>query len=243
MLFVLMLITEVLSKKTPPMPPLKMHNPQSDDNNNESLDVSAEDESVELLKEWYEKMKGFVPENMVTFEIAARGQEEFYEVIDVLPSTIKGAWFLGSSNSKDVDFTIYDPLQNVVFERKSKKEAFFSIEAKNQGAYIFAFKNNKVMTGHTITFTYNSGNSTNTILKTEHLTPVENNLIDIQKNIKDFQVDNQFAQLRQETHFKTVASANTNVFWFSLIESLGVIAVTAWQIYYIKKLLDNRRVL
>ncbi|OMJ93356.1 hypothetical protein SteCoe_3711 [Stentor coeruleus] len=243
MLLSLMLITLALSKKNNPISPQKMQNTQSDDNGSETLDVSAEEEGIELLKEWYDKMKGFLPEDMITFEIAARGQEEFYEVIDVIPSTIKGAWFLGSSNSKDMDFTIYDPMQNVVFERKSKKEAFFSIEANYQGAYIFAFKNNKVMSGHTITFTYNSGNSTNTILKTEHLTPVENNLLEIQKNIKDFQVDNQFAQLRQETHFKTVASANTNVFWFSLIESVGVIAVTAWQIYYIKKLLDNRRVL
>ena len=76
-------------------------------------------------------------------------------------------------------------------------------------------------------------------MKSEHLTPVENNLLAIQKSIKDFQVDNQFAQLRQETHYKTVASANKNVFWFSIVESFGVVAVTAWQVYYIKKLLDN----
>ena len=75
------------------------------------------------------------------------------------------------------------------------------------------------------------------------MNPVEQNILKIDKAIKDFQVDNQFAQLRQETHFQTVASANNNVFWFALVESLGVLAVTAWQIYYIKKLLDNRKVM
>lgn len=241
MFLALFLVSAVLGKKAVPTKPEKVS--EQEPEGNQTLDVSAEDESMELMKEWDEKMQGFVPEDMITFEIQARGEEEFYEVIDIVPSTIRGAWFLASSNSKDIDFTIYDPLQNVVFERKAKKEAIFHIDAKRQGIYVFVFKNTKVMTGHSITFTYNSGNSTNTILKSEHLTPVENNLLGIQKSIKDFQVDNQFAQLRQETHFKTVASANVNVFWFSLIESLGVIAVTAWQIYYIKKLLDNRRVL
>ena len=207
-----------------------------------TYDVSADDEAMELMKEWDEKMQGFVPEDMVTFEIQARSTEEFYEVIDIVPSLLRGAWFLASENTKDIDFKIEDPLKNVVFEKKGKKEVIFTIEAKRQGIYLFTFESKKIIGSQPITFTYNSGNSSNTVLKSEHLTPVETNLMEIQKSIKDFQVDNQFAQLRQETHFKTVASANRNVFWFSLVESLGVVAVTAWQIYYIKKLLDNRRV-
>lgn len=206
------------------------------------FDVNADDEAVELMKEWDEKMQGFVPEDMVTFEIPARSTEEFYEVIDIVPSILRGAWFLASENTKDIDFKVQDPLKNIVFEKKGKKEVIFQIEAKRQGIYLFTFESRKMMGSQPITFTYNSGNSSNTVLKSEHLTPVETNLLNIQKSIKDFQVDNQFAQLRQETHFKTVASANRNVFWFSLVESLGVVAVTAWQIYYIKKLLDNRRV-
>jgi hypothetical protein len=207
-----------------------------------TYDVSADDEAMELMKEWDEKMQGFVPEDMVTFEIQARSTEEFYEVIDIVPSLLRGAWFLASENTKDIDFKIEDPFKNVVFEKKGKKEVIFTIEAKRQGIYLFTFESKKIIGSQPITFTYNSGNSSNTVLKSEHLTPVETNLMEIQKSIKDFQVDNQFAQLRQETHFKTVASANRNVFWFSLVESLGVVAVTAWQIYYIKKLLDNRRV-
>lgn len=195
------------------------------------------------MKEWDEKMQGFVPEDLITFELQARSEEQFYEIIEITPSLIRGAWFLASEDSKDVDFQITDPLKVVLFESKGKKEVIFSIEAKRQGMYTFTFVSHKIMETQQITFTYNCGNSTNAVLKSEHLTPVETNLLAIQKSIKDFQVDNHFAQLRQETHYKTVASANKNVFLFSLAESLGVVAVTAWQIYYIKKLLDNRRVL
>ena len=98
-----------------------------------------------------------------------------------------------------------------IFERKGKKEGIFYIESTGQGIYVFKFKNNKVMKSHTITFTFIIGNSTSQLLQSEHLTPVEENLVKIQKGIKDFQVDHQFAQLRQETHYKTVASASANV--------------------------------
>jgi hypothetical protein len=42
--------------------------------------------------------------------------------------------------------------------------------------------------------------------------------------------------------YTAVASANNNVFWFSILECCGIIAVSLWQVYYIKKLLDHRRV-
>ena len=180
---------------------------------------------------------------MVNFLIPSLGEEEFYEEIDRLPSTMRGAWFVSSGENKDIDFTIIDPYQEVIFSRKAQKEAIFGFDLKRTGIYVFRFKNNRLMVTHSISFALNCGNSTNELLAPEHITPVESKIEGIQKNIKDFQLDNQFAQLRQESHFKTVAAANRNVFWFSLLESIGVIGVTAWQIYYIKKLLDNRRVL
>ena len=241
MLLLLCLILASIARKIPETN--KTSENTEEINEKKGIEVSAEEETMELMKEWDEKMQGFVPEDMVTFEIAARGEEAFFEIIDVSNTIIRGAWFLSSGDSRDIDFAIYNPLQVAIFERKGKKEGIFYIESTGQGIYVFKFKNNKVMKSHTITFTFIIGNSTSQLLQSEHLTPVEENLVKIQKGIKDFQVDHQFAQLRQETHYKTVASASANVLWFSIFESIGIVGVTAWQIYYIKKLLDNRRVL
>ncbi|CAG9330832.1 unnamed protein product [Blepharisma stoltei] len=209
----------------------------------DTVDVNAEDERAILMKEWDEHMVGFVPSDMVTFELPARGEEIFFENIDIIPSKIRGAWFITSKESKDVEFSILDPNMKIVFEKKKKPEAIFYFNAEQVGMYTFKFKNTKVIQKHTVTFALNCGNSTDEVLQSEHLTPLESQLVEIQKSIKDFQVDNQFAQLRQESHYRTVADSNRNVFIFSSLESLGVIAVSAWQAYYIKRLLDNRRVL
>ncbi|CAG9316169.1 unnamed protein product [Blepharisma stoltei] len=209
----------------------------------ESVEINAEDERSQLMKEWDEHMVGFVPSDMVTFELPARGEEIFFETIDVIPSKIRGAWFITSKESRDIEFSIMNPNMKVIFEKKKKSEALFYFDAEQVGIYTFKFKNTKVIQKHVVTFALNCGNSTDEVLKTEHLTPLEKQLVDIQKEIKDFQVDNQFAQLRQESHYRTMADSNRNVFIFSILESLGVIAVSAWQAYYIKKLLDNRRIL
>jgi p24 family protein beta-1 len=211
------------------------------DYKNKKFDLPDNDEASQLIREWDDKMQGFVPEDMITFQIPARSEEEFYEEIYLTPTILRGAWFLASSNDKDIDFSIYDPLKSLIFERNAEKEGIFYFEVARQGTYVFKFKNNKVLKSHLITFAFNSGNFTDKIQTSDLINPVEEKLLSAEKGIKDFQADNQFAQIRQETHFITVASANSNVFWFSLLESIGVIAATALQIYYVKKLLDNRR--
>ena len=220
----------------------KVKKPMKDLNPGVPLEVNAEEEHVQQMREWEEIMKDFSPEDMITVEIPARSEEEFFTVIDVVPTEIRGYWFLYSTSDKSMDFQITSPLNQVIFDRKSAKEAIFSISVERSGIYTFTFKNTRVMSSHIVTFAYHSGNSTSAVLTSEHLSPVEKNLMWAARAVKDFQVDSQFTQLRQESHYKTVASANKNVFWFSLIESIGIVLVTAWQIYYIKNLLENRRV-
>lgn len=201
------------------------------------------DEAPLLQQEWTEHMENFIPADMITFEISARGEEEFFEDIRNVPSQVRGAWFTSSSESRDIGFYIYDPLKKVVFSREGRKEAVFFFEATRRGVYSFVFKNTKMLQSQSMTFALHCGNSTEEMLQTEHLDPLEKQMLSVQKSVKDFQMDQQFAQLRQESHYQTVADANRNVLWLSFLECFGVIAVSSWQVFYIKKLLDNRRVL
>lgn len=82
----------------------------------------------------------------------------------------------------------------------------------------------------------------------DDITSVEANLIDMHRQLSQFQMEQHISDRRQEAHFKSefhaaVASANSKVLWFSLAECLGVVGLSVWQVYYIKQLLSNRRVL
>lgn len=208
-----------------------------------SEDAEAEEETARLTREWEEYMSDFVPADLVTFEVAARGHEEFFELIDDLPSKVRGAFFVSSKETKDVDLVIYDPAKQIVYEARKKKEDLFHFDAARRGQYVFMFTNHKYVEKVQITFAVHTGNSTEEVLDKAHLNPVEATLLEVQKSVKDFQMDQQFAQLRQESHYKTVESANRNVFWFSLLECMGIAAVTGWQVFYVKRILDHRRMI
>lgn len=206
-------------------------------------DPQDAEENARLMKEWDMHMTDFVPADLVSFEIAPRGHEEFYEVIDDLPSKVRGAFFVSSKETKDIDLVIYDPSKALIYESRKKKEDLFHFEATRRGQYVFMFTNHKYVEKVQLTFALHTGNSTESVLDKEHLSPVESTLLEVQKAVKDFQMDQQFAQLRQESHYKTVESANRNVFWFSLLECVGVVGVTCWQVYYVKRILDHRRMI
>lgn len=206
-------------------------------------DSQDPEESSRLMKEWDMHMADFVPADLVSFEIPPRGQEEFFEVIDELPSKVRGAFFVSSKETKDIDLVIYDPGKTVIYESRKKKEDLFHFEAERRGRYVFLFTNHKFAEKVQLTLALHTGNSSESVLDKEHLSPIESTLLEVRQAVKDFQMDQQFAQLRQESHYKTVESASRNVFWFSLLECVGVVGVTCWQVYYVKRILDHRRMI
>mmetsp|Transcript_13528 Transcript_13528/g.25471 ORF Transcript_13528/g.25471 Transcript_13528/m.25471 type:complete len:229 (+) Transcript_13528:678-1364(+) len=209
----------------------------------EVVAVDAEEEERLYLEEWQEHMRTFSPSDVVTFELIGKGKTEFYEEISVIPSILKGAWFSTDEQAKDLDFQLLDPSGEVVFERKLKHEGIFTYEAKRRGNYRFTFASHKYLKPQYVTFAIHLGNSTEQVLQVEHLSPIETVLQTATRTIKDLQMDSQFAQVRQDSHFQTIAEANSHLFWLSVVECLCIIGVTAWQVIYVKKLLDHRRVI
>lgn len=208
-------------------------------------DTSLEDkeESEKLNREWEEKMSDFTPSDMITFEIGPRGTEELFEVIDFLPSLVRGAFFVSSQESKDLTVVINAPDESELYRADRKKEGIFYFDATKRGMHHFRFTNHKFVEKLQVTVAVHTGNCTDEPLDKSHITPVETGILELVKGVKDFQMEQQFAQLRQESHYKTVYSANRNLFWFSLLEFVGVLGVSSWQVYYIKKILDHRRLI
>jgi hypothetical protein len=169
----------------------------------EPVEVDAEEEAQRLALEWEEHMKNFVPADLVTFELPGMGVSEFYEEIDTVPSHVRGAWFVGEEQSKDLDIQVYDSRGELIFERKQRHEGIFYFDAVRRGLYRIVFSSRKIVRQQLVTFALHCGNSTAEVLQEEHLSPIETSLVEASKAVKDFQMDQQFAQLRQESHYKS----------------------------------------
>lgn len=165
--------------------------------------IDAEEEASRKQQDWEDHMKAFVPSDLITFELPGKSKTEFYEEIEVIPSTIKGAWFSSDEKSKDLDLQIFDVKGEVVFERRRSNEGIFTFEAKRQGQYRFVFISHNYNRKQAVTFALHLGNSTDEVLQNEHLSPIENILLVATKSIKDFQMNQQIAHVRRDSHFRS----------------------------------------
>jgi hypothetical protein len=211
-----------------------------------SSDTLADQEKKEeqhLMQEWEQHMSDFVPADMITFEVPPRFTEILYEDIKTVPSKIRGAYFVSSSLNSDIDFTILDPKKKSIFRRNGKKEGIFYFDSESTGTYTFIFNNRKWMETKQVTLAVHCGNSSDDLLSAKDLTPMETQLQQADRLLREIQAETRFAYKRQETHYRTTKTNHSKVFYIALIECLAILGTTAWQVYYIKRLLDNRRII
>lgn len=203
-----------------------------------------DDDKSDLVDEWDKHMEGYVPELLLTFPLAARTDEFFFEDLekDQVPVLIRGGFFASASDeTSEVAFSITDPKGNTIFNKASEAEGLFHFVAKLTGTYTFIVSNHKWMQEKMVTFTVGKGNQTH--LQAGHLTTVEDTVKAIDKTLVDIQTESTYLWIRQNAHMKAVESIHTRVLAFCVVEFLILVGISGFQVYYIKGLLSDRRVL
>jgi len=201
--------------------------------------VGGRDKSI--VDEWEKHMQNFVPEMLVTFPLAARSDEYFYEDVSAEPQVIRGGYFVSADEDQsDVDFQITDPSGDIIM-KKTQSEGLFHFTTKMAGSYSFIISNHRWLQTKIITFAVGKGNATT--LHPEHLTTLEQHLQSIDRSLRDIQSESTYLWIRQRSHMKAVQATNQKVFWLSLVEFVVLIVSSAFQVYYIKSLLSDRRIL
>jgi len=208
--------------------------------------AAAKDEGGEvgIVDEWDKHMEGFVPELLLTFPLASRSDEFFYEDIPEgsPPTLIRGGFFASASEeTSSIEFSVTDPKGNIIFEKKDQAEGLFHFITKKSGTYTFIVSNHHWMQEKMVTFAVGKGNQTH--LQPQHLTTMEDHVKSIDKTLVDIQTESTYLWIRQKSHMKAVENIHTRVLSFCCVEFLILLGVSGFQVYYIKGLLSDRRVL
>mmetsp|Transcript_170 Transcript_170/g.440 ORF Transcript_170/g.440 Transcript_170/m.440 type:complete len:268 (+) Transcript_170:90-893(+) len=197
-----------------------------------------------LVEEWDKHMEGFVPELLLTFPLPARSDEFFYEDLPEgsPPVLIRGGFFASASEeTSSVEFSITDPKGNVIFEKEDEAEGLFHFVASDPGTYTFIVSNHKWLQEKMVTFAVGKGNETH--LQAEHLETMEDHVKAIDRTLVDIQTESTYLWIRQKSHMKAVESIHTRVLAFCVVEFLILVGISGFQVYYIKGLLSDRRIL
>jgi hypothetical protein len=93
-------------------------------------------EEWSLMQEWSTYMEDFIPEDMVTFELASKKTVNAVEKIaEGEEESIRGAYFV--KGDLKIDFYIVAPSGDVIFSRRNQHEGIFRFNTTMIGDYTF----------------------------------------------------------------------------------------------------------
>ena len=195
------------------------------------------------MREWEEHMHDFEPSDLLTITVPSRTEEVFYEQVEEVPSKIRGAFYIGSGEKKKMDFWIVKPSEEAIFVRQDKNEGIFYFLAEERGLYSFVFSNKRYWETKDVTFAIHFGNHSESHIEAEHLDPISESLHLAESSLKDLDTELKFSAGRQEAHNRSVRDSLQTNYWIAAVECLCIVSLSFAQIYFIKKILDNKRII
>ncbi|CAK77274.1 unnamed protein product (macronuclear) [Paramecium tetraurelia] len=196
----------------------------------------------DLMQEWELMMQDFIPDDMIAFELKQGNMEILEEGIHH-PTTIRGAYFISMTTKEKINFLIKDPKGNIISSKAAKKEAVFSVNITEPGDYQFLFDNERGSSDQIVTFALDIHNATYEHIKHHDLDPLMKQIQHLQNGINDIMFETKFSQQRRESGYESMQSTHSRLFYFSIFETIIIILVSVWQVYYIKSIIDNRRLI
>ncbi|CAK94199.1 unnamed protein product (macronuclear) [Paramecium tetraurelia] len=198
-------------------------------------------ENEQLLFIWDEQLGNFEPEVTLTFDLPPGTIEVFCE--DILkPTKIKGAFFISQLPLEErIDFYIKSSNNTLIYSKEKVIEGIFNIDILEKGEYKFIFQNKRTKGTQTIIFTLDVHDSEQEIMKIEDLDPLEQRIERISMAMRDNYYFDKITGQIFEGNLSQIQKSNEELLMFSIIESVGVVLITIWQVYYIKRMAGNQR--
>jgi hypothetical protein len=202
--------------------------------------ASVEGQDNDIIDDWVNFMHDYEANTLVQFHLKARTTQVFYEEAKA-GQLLRGAYFASADEvGADISFTIISPHYDTLVER-SGTEAVFHVQAKEDGHYKFEFENSVFFQTKAVTFTV--GVSDTPKLGTHTLDSTGEKINQMLHLANDAQTETHYMWSREATRLKHQQATHRRVVHFALLQFSVYALVTAFQLYYVKGLLSDRRVL
>eukprot|EP00792_Barthelona_sp_PAP020_P005109 TRINITY_DN2500_c0_g2_i1.p1 TRINITY_DN2500_c0_g2~~TRINITY_DN2500_c0_g2_i1.p1 ORF type:complete len:200 (-),score=45.77 TRINITY_DN2500_c0_g2_i1:112-711(-) len=177
-----------------------------------------------------------------TFRVEPNREQCFYE--DVAANTkINGNFQVTKGGLLDIDVRVWSPEDSIIYTVDRRHEGKFSFTAVTPGTYRFCYGNfMSKMTPKLVQFNLeNNDNSKVGFAKDSDLTPLEQSVINLSDELRAITEEQQYMKARERRHRSTTESTNSRVLWYSLLETIVLISVYFWEIFYLKRMFEKRR--
>lgn len=177
-----------------------------------------------------------------------------------------------SKKDRTIDFFVLDPNYQVIYSKRGQEEGIFRFNTTMQGQYTFVFSNMKDKVNiKKVTIAIHPGRESEDGVdeeiaqmtkaeKTDYeqmrhemaeaagvpeedIEELQSALRQVLKNVKNLQTEAKMSMIRQNAHSKAVDSNEKSTLYMTLFEALAFMGICSFNLYHIKGILENRRII
>ena len=142
----------------------------------------------------------------------------------------------------DIDVRVYGTDLRLVYEAERQREGNFQFKAVASGSHKLCFGNTMSMvSGKTLSFNTYTGHSLLPLdaAKQSALTPLEQEVMGVSERVYSVHDVAVYLKYREVRHSQTLESTKSRVLWFSLLELMTLVAVSAFNIIFLRQLFER----
>ncbi|KAI8379709.1 emp24/gp25L/p24 family/GOLD-domain-containing protein [Radiomyces spectabilis] len=176
----------------------------------------------------------------VSIDIGPHKKECFFEDLNV-GDKLTVTFQVGEGGNLDIDFSIVDP-QGSLIKNERQMAGTHVVQANREGRYVYCFSNEmSSVTAKSLSFNVHDMERLQETAQ-QHIDPLEREIRELAESIFAIKSEQDFFEQREKQHRNTAESTNSRVKWWSLGQLSLLAAVCMWQIYYLKRFFEVKRV-
>eukprot|EP01132_Coremiostelium_polycephalum_P002689 gene2689-3335_t len=178
-----------------------------------------------------------------SFKVGAKIEECIYEEIGVDVS-FTAMFQVTQGGFNDIDFTIISPDKRIVYSGVRETEGAKTLRSSYAGVYSFCFSNKmSSLTDKTVSFMLVVGDNSpmRDVAKKGDLTPLTRSIMLLSDGVNAIKNEQTYFRMREAAHRNTAESTNSRILWWSVFEAFLLVAMSIWQIYYLRRFFEIKR--
>ncbi|CAG8604959.1 10265_t:CDS:2 [Funneliformis mosseae] len=175
-----------------------------------------------------------------TITLPAYVKECFFEDLH-LDDKMTITFQVGEGGHLDVDFWISDPSDRIIENGQKQTTGTYSITATKDGRYTYCFSN-EMSTVSEKTVSFNVHGIVYVPDDGSHTDPLEKEIRELADGLAAIKDEQEYIVIREQRHRDTAESTNDRVKWWSIFQFFVLFGVCFWQVFYLKRFFEVKRV-
>ncbi|KAJ7186728.1 emp24/gp25L/p24 family/GOLD-domain-containing protein [Mycena filopes] len=177
----------------------------------------------------------------LTTAIAANERLCFYADVDKAGEKLGFYFAVQSGGSFDIDFDVKDPNEKIILDGVRERQGDYVMTANTVGEYAFCFENDmSTLTEKLVDFDImvESEPRREAPAKpgqiSEHTSALEESVFRLNGMLMNIKRTQKHFHTRENRGFSIVKSTQNRLFWYAVLESMGIVGMAVFQVYVLQ---------